>query len=97
MRNQSWRIYLCKNALQKQQKSPNNSYSEEISVNGNLAPDQVVITAWHQLASFAQRASVRVAVGIEAKAYRNMDDASRVVAIGTVSSKEAFLRFMTSA
>ena len=46
--------------------------------------------------SFAKRASARVAAGIEAKAYRNMDDASKVVAIGTAPSKEAFLGFMPS-
>jgi hypothetical protein len=47
-------------------------------------------------ASFAHRASARVAAGIEAKSYRDMDDANRVVAIGTAPSKEAFLGFMTS-
>ena len=46
--------------------------------------------------SFAHRASARVAAGIEAKLYRDMDDANRAVAIGAAPSKEAFLGFMTS-
>ena len=47
-------------------------------------------------ASFAQRAGARVAVGIEVKAYQDMDDVNRVVVIGTAPSKEAFMGFMTS-
>ncbi|MQF82843.1 hypothetical protein FIM02_01620 [SAR202 cluster bacterium AD-802-E10_MRT_200m] len=47
-------------------------------------------------ASFANRASARVAVGLEAKAYRDMDDSNYVVVIGTAPSKEVFFGFMTS-
>ena len=47
-------------------------------------------------ASFADRASARVAAGLEVKAYRVMDDPNGVVAIGTAPSKEAFFAFMTS-
>ena len=47
-------------------------------------------------ASFANRASARVAAGLEVKAYRVMDDPNGVVAIGTAPSKEAFFAFMTS-
>ena len=47
-------------------------------------------------ALFASRASARAAAGLEVKAYRDMDDANRVVAIGTAPSKEAFMGFMTS-
>ena len=45
---------------------------------------------------FDERASARVAAGIQVKPYRVIDDANRVVAIGTVPSKEAFFGFMTS-
>ena len=47
-------------------------------------------------ATFANRESERVAAGLELKAYRDMDDPTGVVIIGTVPSKEAFLAFMTS-
>jgi heme-degrading monooxygenase HmoA len=46
--------------------------------------------------TFANRESERVAAGLEVKAYRDMDDATSVVIIGTAPSKEAFLAFMTS-
>ena len=46
--------------------------------------------------SFNNRASARVAAGIDVKAYRDMDDSSCIVVIGTVASKEAFFAFMTS-
>ena len=47
-------------------------------------------------ALFASRASARAAAGLEVKAYRDMDDANRAVAIGTAPSKEAFMGFMAS-
>ena len=47
-------------------------------------------------ATFANRESERVAVGLEVKAYRDMDDPTGVVIIGTVPSKEAFLALMTT-
>ena len=47
-------------------------------------------------ATFANRKGERVAAGLELKAYRDMDDPTGVVIIGTVQSKEAFLGFMTS-
>ena len=47
-------------------------------------------------ATFATRESERVAAGLELKAYRDMDDPTGVVIIGTVPSREAFLAFMTS-
>jgi heme-degrading monooxygenase HmoA len=47
-------------------------------------------------ASFANRTSARVAAGLEVKAYRDMDDPTSVVVIGTAASKEAFFAFMTS-
>ena len=47
-------------------------------------------------ATFANREGERVAAGLDLKAYRNMDDPTCVVIIGTVPSKEAFLGFMTS-
>ena len=46
--------------------------------------------------SFAERTSARVAAGIEVKPYRDMDDAGKVVVIGTVPSKEAFFAFMVT-
>ena len=46
--------------------------------------------------SFSNRASARLAAGIDVKAYRDMDDSSCIVVIGTVTSKEAFFAFMTS-
>ena len=45
---------------------------------------------------FDERASARAAAGIEVKPYRVIDDANRVIAIGTAPSKEAFWGFMTS-
>ena len=47
-------------------------------------------------ASFAERTSARVAAGIEVKPYRDIDDAGKVVVIGTVPSKETFVAFMGS-
>lgn len=47
-------------------------------------------------ASFASRATARAAAGLDVKPYRDMDDANRVVVIGTAPSKEAFMGFMTS-
>tara|TARA_B100000749_G_C18129152_1_gene343145 strand:+ start:129 stop:371 length:243 start_codon:yes stop_codon:yes gene_type:complete len=47
-------------------------------------------------ATFANRKGERVAAGLELKAYRDMDDPTGVVIIGTVPSKEAFLAFMTT-
>ena len=46
--------------------------------------------------TFANRESERVAAGLELKAYRDMDDPTGVVIIGTVPSKEAFFAFMAS-
>ena len=45
---------------------------------------------------FTERASARAEAGLEAKAYKDIDDANRVVVIGTAPSKEAFMGFMTS-
>ncbi|MQF65276.1 hypothetical protein FIM04_04075 [SAR202 cluster bacterium AC-409-J13_OGT_754m] len=45
---------------------------------------------------FAARANARAEAGIDVKPYRDIDNSNRVVAIGTVSSKEAFWGFMTS-
>ena len=47
-------------------------------------------------ASFTQRTNARTEAGLDVKAYRDMDDANRVVVIGTAPSKEAFVGFMTS-
>ena len=47
-------------------------------------------------ASFTQRESAREAAGLDVKPYRDMDDANRVVVIGTAPSREAFVGFMTS-
>ena len=47
-------------------------------------------------ATFANRKGERVAAGLELKAYRDMDDPTGVVIIGTVPSKEAFFAFMTT-
>ena len=47
-------------------------------------------------ASFAQRESAREAAGLDVKPYRDMDDANRVVVIGTAPSKEAFLGFIST-
>ena len=47
-------------------------------------------------ASFTQRTNARTEAGIDVKAYRDMDDAGRVVVIGTAPSREAFFGFMTS-
>ena len=45
-------------------------------------------------AAFASREGERTDAGIDAKAYRDMDDASKAVVIETVSSKEALFAFM---
>ncbi|SVC02146.1 uncharacterized protein METZ01_LOCUS255000 [marine metagenome] len=45
-------------------------------------------------AAFASRESERTDAGINAKAYRDMDDASKAVVIETVPSKEALFAFM---
>ena len=45
-------------------------------------------------ATFASRESERVAAGLDLKAYRDMDDPTGIVVIGTVPSKEAFFAFM---
>ena len=47
-------------------------------------------------AAFASRESARADVGIAAKAYRDMDDASKAVVIETVPSKEALFSFMAN-
>lgn len=47
-------------------------------------------------AAFASRESERADVGIAAKAYRDMDDASKAVVIETVPSKEALFSFMAN-
>ena len=47
--------------------------------------------------SFARRKSAREAAGIDALAYRGVDDPNVVVVFGTVVSKEAFFEFMGSA
>ena len=47
-------------------------------------------------ATFTNRESERVAAGLDLKAYRDMDDPTGVVIIGTVPSKEAFVAFMTN-
>ena len=38
----------------------------------------------------------RVEAGIHAKAYKNLDDEKNAVAVGTASSKEAFVAFFTT-
>ena len=47
--------------------------------------------------SFANRKSAREAAGIDALAYRGVDDPNVVVVFGTIASKEAFFEFMGSA
>ena len=46
--------------------------------------------------TFANRENERVEVGLEVKPYRNMDDPTSVVIIGTVPSKEAFVAFFST-
>ena len=43
--------------------------------------------------AFDGHAAVRAATGINATAYRNIDDEGNAVAIGTASSKEAFIAY----
>ena len=45
-------------------------------------------------AAFASRESERADAGIDAKAYRDMDDDAKAVVIETVPSKEALFAFM---
>ena len=44
--------------------------------------------------AFASRESERADAGIDAKAYRDMDDDAKAVVIETVPSKEALFAFM---
>ena len=46
--------------------------------------------------AFDGHAAAREAAGINATAYRNLDDEGNAVAIGTASSKEAFIAFFTT-
>ena len=46
--------------------------------------------------AFDGHAPAREAAGINAAAYRNLDDEGNAVAIGTASSKEAFIAFFTA-
>ena len=46
--------------------------------------------------AFDGHAAAREAAGINATAYRNLDGESNAVAIGTTSSKEAFIAFFTA-
>ena len=46
--------------------------------------------------AFDGHAAAREAAGINATAYRNLDDEGNAVAIGTTSSKEAFIAFFTT-
>ena len=46
-------------------------------------------------AAFDAHASAREEAGINAKAYQNIDDSNNAIAIGTASSKEAFVAFFT--
>ena len=50
--------------------------------------------AWK--ATFDGHASAREAAGINASAYRNIDDEGNAVAIGTAPSKEAFIAFFSA-
>jgi quinol monooxygenase YgiN len=50
--------------------------------------------AWK--ATFDGHASAREAAGINASAYRNLDDEGNAVAIGTAASKEAFIAFFSA-
>ena len=45
-------------------------------------------------AAFASRENERADAGIDAKAYRDMDDDAKAVVIETVPSKEALFAFM---
>ena len=47
-------------------------------------------------ATFDAHASAREEAGINAKAYQNIDDPNNPIAIGTASSKEAFVAFFTT-
>ena len=47
-------------------------------------------------ATFDGHASAREVAGINASAYRNIDDAGNAVAIGTAPSKEAFIAFFSA-
>ena len=47
-------------------------------------------------ATFDAHAPAREAAGITAAAHRNLDDEGNAVAIGTASSKEAFIAFFTA-
>ena len=46
--------------------------------------------------TFNARENGCVAAGIDVNVYRDMDDTNRVVAIGSVPSKEILFEFMTS-
>lgn len=46
--------------------------------------------------AFDGHAAAREAAGINATAHRNLDDEGNAVAIGTASSKEAFIAFFTT-
>ncbi len=46
--------------------------------------------------AFDGHAAAREAAGINATAHRNLDDKGNAVAIGTASSKEAFIAFFTT-
>jgi quinol monooxygenase YgiN len=46
--------------------------------------------------AFDGHAAAREATGINATAYRNLDNEGNAVAIGTASSKEAFITFFTT-
>ena len=47
-------------------------------------------------ATFDAHASAREEAGINAKAYQNIDAPNNAIAIGTASSKEAFVAFFTT-
>ena len=46
--------------------------------------------------AFDGHAAAREAAGINATAYRNLDDEGNAVAIGTAASREAFIAFFTT-
>ena len=46
--------------------------------------------------AFDGHAAAREAAGINATAYRNLDDEGNAIAIGTASSREAFIAFFTA-
>ena len=55
------------------------------------------VSDFHQWkTAFDGHAAAREAAGINATAYRNLDDEGNAVAIGTASSKEAFIAFFTA-